>query len=399
MKPIKLDGKENLLKFKHAKKVLKKFLPILILITVFLIIALFISTKSGSNAVVNFITSSNSLKTTGGRVNILLLGIPGGAHGGSSLTDTIMVASYDLKTKQAYLISIPRDLWLPSFRSKVNAVYQTGLKQGNGLTFAKTVIGNIVGLPISYSLRIDFNGFVKAIDAVGGIDVLVEKSFDDFNYPIQGAENDLCGFTEKEIDVTVEQAKQLNVAAGKQKFFISPDGVIATDSGKEDFGAKYFTCRYEHISFEKGVNHMLGAVALTYVRSRHGTNGEGSDFARSKRQEQVLTALRNKILSLETLTNPSRISDLIKALGQSLDTDISVKDALEFFKLVKNMDKTHTIVIDDNLLIHPPADDYGGAYVLISQDDDFSTIQDYVRKVISGEINLDEATTSARFRN
>lgn len=393
---------------KKERKIFKKLLPVLVILSAFFLIAFFKSVSNGTNTIVNLVLNTNNLKQTGDRVNILLLGIAGGAHDGASLTDTIMVASYNIKTKQAYLISVPRDLWLPSFKSKVNAVYEQGLNQNNGLGLTKTVIGNILGLPIHYALRLDFNGFVKAIDAVGGVDVAVEKSFDDYNYPIQGAEDDLCGYTEKEIDVSTEQAAQMGVSPGKQKFFVSPDGVIATESGKEDLGAKYFTCRYEHISFEKGVNHMLGAVALTYVRSRHGTNGEGSDFARSKRQEQVLTALRKKILSLETLTNPARISELVKTLGESLDTDISAKDALAIFKLIKDMDKTHTIVINDapvtglpdgrkSLLIHPSATDYGGAYVLISEDDDFSTVQNYVRKITSGETN--EATSSARTGN
>ena len=399
MKPIKFGEKDNPFKTKKVRRLFKKMLPVFVLIAILLAVAFAISTKSGSNAVINFVLNSNNLKSTGGRVNILLLGIAGGIHDGANLTDTIMVASYDLKTNQAYLISIPRDLWLPSFKSKVNAVYENGLAQNNGLGFAKTVIGNIVGLPIHYALRIDFRGFVQAVDAVGGIDVAVENSFDDYNYPIEGEEDNLCGYQEKEIDVSEDQAKQLNITPGKQKFFVAADGTIATNSATEDFGAKYFTCRYQHIAFEKGTSHMLGAVALTFVRSRHGTNGEASDFARSRRQELVLQALRNKILSLDTLFNPAKLSDLINTFGKSVETDISVKDGLEIYKLIKKMDKTHSIVLDTSLLIHPTASDYGGAYVLISQDDDFSTVQNYIRKVLTGEIKLDEATSSARIGN
>lgn len=410
-KPLRLgkSEKDNPIKIRKVKQVMHKLIPSILVIAVLVALALFLTTLSGSTSVVNYILSSNNLKSTNGRVNILLLGIAGGTHDGSNLTDTIMVASYNLKTNNVYLFSIPRDLWLPALRSKANAVYEIGLSQKNGLGLTKTVVGNILGLPIQYALRIDFRGFIQAVDQLGGLDITVDKSFDDYNFPLEGKENDLCGLEEKEIDFSEEDAVKLNISPGKRKVFILPDGKIATDSAEEDKGAKYFSCRYEHISFEAGLNHMDGATALKYVRSRHGTNGQASDFARSARQEKVLQAIRGRVLSLETLLNPAKISDLVKTLGKSVDTDISAKDAFEFYKLTKKLEKTHTFVLDDSqikglpnnrksLLIKPPSSDYGGAYVLISQDDDFSIIQGYVRKVLTGEIKEDEATTSARTR-
>lgn len=385
----------------------KKLIPVFLIIITLISLSIFLLTLSGTNSVVNYFFSGTSLKSTGGWVNILLLGIAGGTHDGVNLTDTTMVVSYNLKTNQAYLFSIPRDLWLPALRSKANAVYQIGLSQNNGLGLTKTVMGNILGIPIHYSLRVDFRGFVQAINVIDGIDIQIEKLFDDYQYPIQGKENDLCGYEEKEMDFSEEEAKKLNIDPGKRKVFISPDGSIATDSAEENKGIKYFACRYEHISFDKGKMHMNGEKALIYTRSRHGTNGEGSDFARAKRQQKVLEAVRNRILSLETLTNPQKITDLIAAFGKSIDTDITVKNVVEFYKLSKKLDKIHNFVLDDSpkvglpdgrnsLLIHPPISDYGGAYVLVSQDDDFSYIQGYVRKILEGEITEDEATASAR---
>lgn len=391
-------------------KIFKKLIPAILTISILTLLVIFLTTLSGTSAVVNYIFSGISLNSSGGRINILLLGIAGGTHDGVNLTDTIMVASYNLKTNQVYLISIPRDLWLPALRSKANAVYQIGLSQGNGLGLTKTVVGNILGIPIHYGLRVDFRGFVQVIDAIDGIDVLVERSFDDYQYPIQGQENDLCGYEEKEMDFSEEEAKKLNIDPGKRKILISPEGDIATDSAEEGKGVKYFSCRYEHVGFERGKMHMNGAVALTFTRSRHGTNGEGSDFRRSKRQQKVLEAVRNKILSLETLANPQKVADLLKALGKSIDTDIAIKDTVEFYKLSKKLDKVFNFVLDDSpkvglpdgrsvLLIHPPVSDYGGAYVLVSQDDDFSYIQGYVRKILEGEISENEATGSARSGN
>lgn len=384
----------------------KKFIPWLIILVILLALAIFISGLSGTSSVISYIFSGVNLKSSEGRVNILLLGIAGGIHGGANLTDTIMVASYNLKDKSVHLISIPRDLWLPSLKSKANAVYEIGLGQDNGLELSKVVVGNVVGLPIHYSLRIDFRGFIKAIDTLGGIEVEVERSFDDYSYPIAGKENDLCGNKEEEREFSEEEAKKLNIEPGKIKVLITPDGNIATDSAEEDQGVKYFACRFEHVGFEKGLKHMDGQLALKYVRSRHGTNGEASDFARSKRQQKMLEAIRGKILSFETLSNPGKIAELIKTFGQSLDTDISPSDAFEFYKLSKGLSKIDRILINDSpikglrdgreaLLIHPQSSDYGGAYVLISQDDDFSIIHDYVRKMLQGEAE-NEATDSSR---
>lgn len=397
------------LKLGKSRKVFRKLLPFIVLAGILISIAAYFVMRLGTGSYVTSIISGTSLHSSGNRINILLLGIAGGTHDGTNLTDTTMIASYNLKTNQVYLFSIPRDLWLPELRSKANAVYEIGLSQKNGLGLSKTITGNILGIPIHYALRVDFRGFVQAIDAIDGVEVSVENSFDDYLYPIQGKENDLCGNTEQEMDFNEEEAKKLNIEAGKRKVLITADGQIATDSAQEDKGVKYFSCRYEHISFEKGRMKMGGAVALIFVRSRHGTNGEGSDFARSKRQQKVIEAIRDKILSLETLANPRRAVELIKILGESIDTDISVKEVGEFYKLSKKMDKIQSFVLDDSprndlpdgrksLFIHPLASDYGGAYVLISEDDDFSIVAGYVRKILNGEITEYDATASARTR-
>lgn len=412
LRPLRLSrsGKDNPFKLRRVRKIFKKLLPLLIVVGILMSLALFLITRSGTSSYVSSIISGTSLKSTNGYVNVLLLGIAGGSHDGASLTDTIMVASYNLKTNKVYLFSIPRDLWLPALKSKANAVYQIGFSEKNGLGLAKTVFGNVLGIPIHYGLRVDFRGFVQAIDAIDGIEVVVEKPFDDYLYPIQGSENDLCENTEKEMDFNEEEAKKLNIDPGKRVVLITKDGQIATDSAEEDKGIKYFNCRYEHINFDKGQMQMNGAIALSFVRSRHGTNGEGSDFARSKRQQKVIEAVRNKLLSLETLANPKKLTDLVEALGKSVDTDISIKEAVDFYKLSKKLDQSYNFVLDDSpklnlpdgrksLFVHPLASDYGGAYVLVSEDDDFSYVQGYVRKILEGGLTEYEATASARTRN
>lgn len=408
-KPLKLgrNEKNNLFKIRRIKKITRKLFPLLILTGVLFLLAVFLLTRSGTTTYVTKMLSSIPLRSTDERANVLLLGIAGGKHDGGSLTDTIIVASINLKTNQVHIFSIPRDLWLPSLKSKANAVYQIGLSQNNGLGLAKTVMGNILGLPIHYALRVDFQGFVKAIDAIDGIESQIDNPFDDYLYPIQGAENDLCGNTEKEIDFSEEEAKELNIEPGKRTVLMTPEGKIATDSAEEGRGLKYFDCRYERIRFDAGKTKMSGAVALSFVRSRHGTNGEGSDFARAKRQQKIIEAIRNRVLSLETLANPQKIADLIEVLGKSIDTDISIKDAVEFYKISKKTGKISNFVLDNSplpglpnnrisLLVHPSAGKYGGAYVLISEDDDFAIIQGYVKKILGEELTDDEQNSFSK---
>lgn len=400
MKKITLDStSSNTIVKKNS--LLKWVLPFLIVGGVIIILGFFYSLFSGPGSTVSMIFNiGTSLKNTDNRVNVLLLGNAGGTHDGATLTDTIMVASIDLKTNKTYLISLPRDFWIDKTKHKLNAAYDAGEKRGGGLNFTKQVVGDILGMPIHYGVRIDFGGFEKAIDLVDGIEVEVDRSFDDFLYPITGKEKDLCGFREEEKEFSEEEAKALNIEPGKLVVFIAPDGKIATDSAQEDKGVKYFSCRYEHLSFKKGLTYMDGETALKFVRSRHGTNSEGSDFARSKRQQKVLEAFRNRVLSFEVLANPSKVKELTQEFGESFETDIPITNMLEFYKLSKKMNGSRNIVIDDSrdlgLLINPPYKDYGGAYVLIPKEG-FEKIHQYVKKALEG--GLDEATGSARPRS
>jgi len=115
-----------------------------------------------------------------------------------------------------------------------------------------------------------------------------------------------------------------------------------------------------------------GKTALKYVRSRHGTNNEGSDFARSRRQEKLIAAIKEKVLSSETLLNPGRVGSLLNNFGKSIDTDIEPADYGEFFKIFQKS-KDAKIVSRSvsaegaDALLQVPADStaYRGAYVLV----------------------------------
>ncbi|KKR74707.1 MAG: Cell envelope-related transcriptional attenuator, partial [Candidatus Curtissbacteria bacterium GW2011_GWD1_40_8] len=143
----------------------------------------------GPKTVVQLITDTG-LKSDNGRTNILLLGIGGQGHEGPDLSDTMILASVDKEGKDVVLVSIPRDLWAPGVSAKINAVYAYGQeKDESGLSQVKKASVELFGLPIHYAFRIDFDGFIKAIDLVNGLDVEVENTFVDSRYPIAGRQD------------------------------------------------------------------------------------------------------------------------------------------------------------------------------------------------------------------
>ena len=304
------------------------------------------------------------------RINVLILGVGGGSHEGPDLTDTIIFASLDPKTKKVMLASIPRDLWVPELKAKINSAYTDGEKKqkGGGLLLAKSIVGRVVGQDIDYAIKIDFGGFIKAIDMVGGLDVDVANTFDDYAYPITGREIDPCGLSD--IDVASFSAQ------------------IATGSATE---SDFFTCRYEHLHFDRGQTHMDGTTALKYVRSRHAFGVEGSDFSRSKRQEKVIRAFKDKIFSMQVLLNPGQAVDLIKVVKDSIATDIKEEEYDDFIKLAQKLqgasitsgivDSGDTESGREGLLMNPQTTiDYGGAWVLIPSagNGDYSHIKKYI---------------------
>lgn len=316
-----------------------------------------------------------SLKKTDDRVNILLLGIGGGSHEGPNLTDTIIFVSIDPAGKKVTLVSIPRDLWVDDLHAKINTAYSTGQQKNEGLRLSKAVVAKILNQHIDYGIRIDFNGFIKAVDMLGGLNITVERTLDDYAYPISGKEDDLCGFPEDAIATLSAQ--------------------IATSSASE---SETFPCRYEHLHFDPGQTHMDGLTALKFVRSRHALGAEGSDFARSQRQEKVIQAFKEKLFSVGTFLNPVKLISLVDVFKGSIDTDIKEEEYDDFIKLAQKMkDATITSAVLDfgdeqkgrkGLLINPPVSGaYGGQWVIIPKagSDNYTEIQAFVTCAVTGE--------------
>ena len=310
-----------------------------------------------------------------GNINVLILGKGGGRHEGPDLTDTIIVASINPSKNAVTLISIPRDLWIPDLAAKINTAYSYGQEKNNqGKLLAKTAVGQVTGKEIDYVLVVDFSAFVNLVDQLGGIDVNVRKTLDDYKYPIEGKEDDPCDLTSEEIIDLSEQ--------------------IATGSAKPE---EIFPCRYRHVHFDQGIQHMNGKQALEFARSRHGVNGEGSDFARSQRQQDVIDAIRNKSLSLGIILNPLKVLGVFNIIQDNIDTNADVSEIDDFINLANKMQgaKIASVVLDFGdlsqkrygLLMHPPISDAQKLqWVLIPRigDGDFSEIHRYIKCVESG---------------
>lgn len=285
--------------------------------------------------------SLDSLKTYDGEINILVLGVAGQNYEGPNLSDSIIVANFNLKTNKLLTISLPRDIWSDTLKDKINTAYAYGeAKQKNGgLKLAKAEIEAVVGLPIQYAAVIDFEKFKELIDFLGGIDLYIDLSFVDKQFPIPGKENDECA------------------------------------------GDAEYRCRYETISFTKGKAHMDGATALKFVRSRYAEGEEGSDFARNKRQQKVLEAVKNKILSLIKKFNLQDLARLYRVFDRLITRDITnqqitivAKNAL----LSRNFSQKEITLAEDFFVV-PEYSLYKGQYVLIPESGNFDLVHRYIQ--------------------
>ncbi len=262
------------------------------------------------------------------RVNILLLGVGGSGHDGPELTDTIIFGSLKPSTSQVGLISIPRDLNvnLPDYGyRKINNVnaFAESEQRGSGSSAVAGVVEQILAEPIHYTVKIDFNGFEEIIDDIGGLDVYIERDFIDPTYPLD-------------------------------------DGLGGVEA----------------VTFIQGWTHMDGATALKFARSRHGSNGEGSDFARAARQQKMLLAFKDKALSLGVLLNPGKLNRMLGTIQANVDTNLTLWEMMRFIKYIPDISSENIAmhVLDNHSgLLYDG--NYNGAYVLLPYEEDWSELQ------------------------
>jgi len=270
------------------------------------------------------------------RINILLLGIGGEGHDGGYLSDTNIILSVKPSTNEVAMISVPRDLsanikgygWM-----KINFAHAYGEMNnpGQGGEFALQTFQDTLGIKIPYYATVDFTAFQEIIDALGGVDIDVPRTFTDYSYP------------------------------------------------DNNYG-------YQTVTFTQGKETMNGARALIYARSRHGNNGEGSDFARARRQQIVIAAVKNKLMSAGTLLNPIVIKKIIDSVADNTSTNLDFGQIMFLASLAKKVDDNNikTLVLDNaNSGFLRTVIGYEGAYLLTPASGDFKEIQNAIGTIFS----------------
>ncbi len=301
-------------------------------------------------------------------MNILLLGYGGDGHSGAYLTDSMVAIHLDFAANQAAFISIPRDIWIKiptrgydGSYWKINAAYELGMDQehypyklpqfegpNGGGDMSKYVVSEVTGLPINYYVAMDFSGFKKIVDTLGGVEINVTRSFTDYSYP--------------ESDQNVDGA-----------WCDAQDNNAPTN------------CRYKVVHFDAGLQSMDGERALEYARSRHAAGIEGSDFARSQRQQKLMAAIEQKALNLGMLP---KIFNLMNDVQGHFQTDLSLADIKDLADCAPKIDFTDARRIgltDQNLLVSGWSSD--GQWILKPQganQDDWSQVHTYIYDILNG---------------
>ncbi len=294
------------------------------------------------------------LKNTDGRVNVLLAGNsaddPG--HDGASLTDSIMVMSIDTRTKQASMLSIPRDLWVNISslgHQKINAANtvtkfsEPGYPQG-GMGQLEAVVSENLGIPIHYYALINYGAFRDAVNAVGGITITVQSS-------------DPRGLYDPSIDWTT-----------KGPLVKLPNGPVTLNGQQALNLARARGDAYRSYGFPK------------------------SDFDRTTHQRQMLLALKTKAVSSKVLTNPLKVGELADAIGNNVQTDMKINEIETFYSYIKGVSDSNITslnvndLVKDQMLLKSYTSPSGqSALIPASGVDDFSAIKLAIARIFSAD--------------
>ncbi len=257
-------------------------------------------------------------------INVLLVGTDTSAgrrnrgQGGFN-TDTMILVSVDPTTNKVLLTSVPRDLWING--NKLNALYTVYGEETLVDAFEK-----VTGQTVHGVIRADFDHFMWIVDAFGGVPVNVQRAFTDYNFP------------------------------------------NTTDSGPIT------------VTFTQGIETMGGQRALTFARSRKGTNGEGSDLMRAKRQHLILHGMLSAISQPESIFWPMNVDKFYKTVTapSKMHTTLSLADAKYLWDFYKDRDEytVESFVVDGTYVYHPgmyPQSSYH-AWVFIAREPGFANL-------------------------
>ncbi|MCX7670201.1 MAG: LCP family protein, partial [Anaerolineae bacterium] len=282
--------------------------------------------------------------TLTGRITVLVMGVDNRPDEPVARTDTIMVLTFNPKTGAAGMLSIPRDTLVHVAAldddMKINSVHVYGELYkfpGGGPELLRQTVAELIGYPIDYYVRINFDGFRRIIDLVGGIDIDVPKDIKDDLYP------------------------------------------------DENYG-------YDPLFIPAGRHHMDGALALKYARTRH----VDSDYGRAARQQQVVMALKDKLTQPGQLAGLlPRIPGLAAALAGSIQTDMPLDRAIALARIIDQVDlKNPARIVIDNTMGTDGTDPTWG-YVLRVDMNKLRTATAAVFADVPAGVSADEAARRA----
>lgn len=231
-------------------------------------------------------------------INVLVLGTDGRPdESDAARTDTMILLTLDPTSKSIGMLSLPRDLWVPipgqNITNKINTAYtlgETSHYPGGGAQLAKDTVSSFIGRPVDYYVRVNFGGFEEIIDLIGGIDINVPYEINDDQYPTA------------------------------------------------DYGVELF-----HL--DAGLQHLDGATALKYARTRHGDD----DYSRARRQQDIIRAVAEKVLNAGMIPQLiAKAPQLLMTTQNTIQTDIPIPTALELAKMVNgtSLREVRQLVLD-----------------------------------------------------
>ncbi len=262
------------------------------------------------------------------RLDILVLGIrgendPDASDGGPLLTDSIQIFSYDKVTKKASLISIPRDLYVKIHddkKDKINSAYEYGIAHSpNSLEFIKNKFSQVSGVYIDDVVVFDFSSFKEIVDALGGVDVTLAAPF----------------------------------------------------SESQQWGYKF--------SLPAGLNHLNGQDALYYARSRYSS----TDFDRSRRQQQIMFAIKDKLSQLNFLSDPVKSFQIVNLIRSDIKTTLGIWNIRQYLDIANNIkfdQMKRTVISTDNLLVDGREN---GSYILLPKNGNLSEIKTFFKNSLN----------------
>lgn len=356
---------------KTVKRIVIAFVIIVVLVFGYIgIKALIASGRVFKGNLFDLLGSGQALKADQyGRSNILVFGTSeddGPDHGGANLTDSIMIVSLDQKNKNAGMISVPRDLWVDygtacnsGYAGRINEVYtcfsDEGADEKKGAEALMKNVSENFGIEIQYYAHVNYGVVRQSVDAVGGVDVVIESA--------------------------------------------DPRGVLDRNFDWDCPGGRN-TCF--NVKYPNGPVHLNGKQALYLARAR-GAGPPGTiagqtyglpqaNFDREKNQQKILTALKAKATSAGTLSNPIAVTNLIDSMGDNVRTNFNGGEIKTLINLGKDIPtdkiKSVSLVEPDNEVVMTGS--VGGQSVVIPVGGEgaFAAVQSYVRQklnALSGE--------------